>query len=93
MAQPEQQPPPEATGGQSQVTTNPAMAPVSEQAQQMAAQLDGMDRVEKYKALTSLRRDNPELYMIVNEALNNQRVAQGRSGLKPLPSISSGSAT
>ena len=86
--QPEgQQQPAEAMGGQSQVTPGPAMAPVSEQAQQLAAQLDGLDRVEKYKALTSLRRSNPELYMIVNEALNNQRVAQGRSGLKPLPSI------
>ncbi len=84
------QPPAEALGGQSQVTTSPAMAPVSEQAQQLASQLEGLDRVEKYKALTSLRRSNPELYMIVNEALNNQRVAQGRSGLKPLPSITLG---
>jgi len=52
------------------------------QAKQLTAQLKAMGEVDRYRALAQLRASNPDLYMLVNQALSGS----GRA-MRPLPEI------
>jgi len=59
-----------------------SMVDLFAQAKQLTAQLKAMGEVDRYRALAQLRASNPDLYMLVNQALSGS----GRA-MRPLPEI------
>lgn len=53
------------------------------QAKQVTRQLNGMDDAGRYQALARIRASSPELFQLVQSALNDQ----GKAPLKPLPEV------
>jgi hypothetical protein len=58
------------------------MVDMFSQAKQITSQLKTMDEVDRYRALAQLRASNPNLYMLVNNALSGAGMA-----MRPLPEI------
>ena len=70
-----EQPPVEATGGESPMNMDVAQAGgtyvnLVDQADSLAQDIMGLGKVDMYKALSSLKRENPGLYMLVNQRIN-----------------------
>jgi len=92
-AAPEQQgeqPPPEQQGAgevvqgaaQSPLQANQSpMVDLFAQAKRLTSELKKMNEVDRYRALAQIRASNPDLYMLVNNALSGQ----GVQPMRPLP--------
>lgn len=78
-----QQPQAEAGVEQSPVTqaSSGNMVDLFAQAKRLTSELKKMDEVDRYRALARIRASNPEIYMLVNNALGGTGVA----AMKPLP--------
>jgi len=57
------------------------MVDLFSQAKRLTSELKKMDEVDRYRALARLRASNPEIYMLVNNALSGA----GMSAMKALP--------
>ena len=57
------------------------MVDLFSQAKSITSQLKKMDEVDRYRALAQIRASNPNLYMLVNNALTGQ----GVQVMRPLP--------
>ncbi len=80
----------EATGGESpmnsQVSEQGGSAGVMQaQAESVANELVNMERKDRYIALTRIRKESPEFYMLVNQALATLKPPG--SGMNPLPQL------
>ena len=51
------------------------------QARKLSAELRKMTDVDRYRAMAQIRAGNPEMYMLVNNALSGT----GAKAMKPLP--------
>ena len=51
------------------------------QAKKLTSELNKMNEVDRYRALAQIRASNPDLYMLVNNALSGQ----GMAPMRPLP--------
>lgn len=75
---PQEQPPEQAPGQEASPTGSP-MVDLFAQAKTISSQLKKMDEVERYQALARIKAQNPDLYMLVNQA-----VAGGNGKDRPL---------
>ena len=85
----QQQQPPQQEGGpvqgveQSpvQAQQNGGMVDMFAQAKQLTSELKKMNEVDRYRAMSQIRASNPDLYMLVNNALSGA----GVKSMNPLP--------
>ena len=61
--------------------TSGNMVDLFSQAKRLTSELKKMDEVDRYRAMSRLRASNPEIYMLVNNALGGS----GVSAMRPLP--------
>jgi|TARA_Y100000310_G_scaffold334995_1_gene415981 hypothetical protein len=66
---------------QSPVANQSPMVDLFAQAKKLTSELNKMNEVDRYRALAQIRASNPDLYMLVNNALSGQ----GMAPMRPLP--------